>query len=38
MAKLIIDVLENLWEQGILAEDGTIIIEHEKGLELEDIF
>ena len=33
---LIIDVLENLWEQGILAEDGTIIIEHEKGLELED--
>lgn len=32
---LIIEALENLWEQDILVEDGTIIIEHEKGLELE---
>ena len=33
---LIIDVLENLWDQTILVEDGTIIVEHEKGLELEN--
>lgn len=33
---LAVEVLERIWENNILEEKGIIILEHEKGLDLED--